>query len=454
MRAVLPLTGSAAPGVEKCIGRGIMHAIRSSGAAADEGSAIHEHIAQRALLGVDEALLRLPDVLARWNVAERESGILTAQLRKFEWSPPRHAIVEVPLAIKLDGTVVRVSGGRGSYPEAPHDTLLPLTTDIAWSEPEPFGWPDGPDGAPRVPEGSVLMVVDIKTGSDVWVDPAERNLQLHAEAYAMARWTGATDVQPMILFPNGARGTWDTPPVLHGPEALRRTLARLLELRRRRDRAVVDYADGVMPELHEGPWCVGCPSADACPAKLALVKAALEIESPAEPGPLSLADRARLVRMKDAAERFARRAKSALTRAVDNDGPIDMGNGVSWGPVVETRQRIESDAAAPVLFDELGDYAYVALDVSKSGIERAIAEKHDQEGIKRQKGPAFRKILAKLHEAGAIVQSARVEYKLHRVEDANVKPASDLEGTLRQSLSKGEEIIVAALRARDAEEGT
>lgn len=432
-----PLTGSSAPGIEKCISRGLFHAVRTSGAAADEGSAIHEHLFQRAVLGVDEALLRLPEVLSKWNVGERESAIIAAQMRKFAWSPPRGAIGEVALLIAQDGSVRRTVGGRGQYPAA-HDRLLPLTLDLAWSEPEPLLWPEGLSGAPRVPEGSVLHVVDIKTGSDVWVDPAANNLQLLAEAYAMARWANASEVAPMILYPRGEKGIWDAPPNLLGPEDLRRTLARLLALKRARDEAIGAYANGGLPVLHEGPWCMGCESADACPAKLQLVKAALDAPEPEAPGPLSQEQRVRLVSMKDAAERFARKAKAVLQRSVDaggdGGGPIDMGGGVWWGPVVESRQKIQAEDALDILFAELGDFAHVALDISKSGIERAIAEKHEQEGISRQKAPAMRRILAKLHEEGAIVDSARVEYKLHRLVDAE-GPKDDLEGALRASLS-------------------
>lgn len=419
--SALGLTGSSAPRISHCASAGLLGGSSSSTSAASEaGAAGHAHIRERLVYGVDEAWRRWPELLRRYRVPDREGAILTARLRKFGWCPPRGALCEVALVLRADGTAERTTGGQGHYPALPADVVIPCQLDCMWSEPEPLVM--GPDG-PRCPPGSVLYVVDLKFGQDRYVAPVEKNIQLAAETVAAAAWTGATEAIPAVLFVSGEQGDWDTPEHAWGPRMLAAKRDELFALRRAREQAAQQVAAGTAPPVHEGPWCVGCPSFSACPAKLSMLRAILaDQNAPQVPAPLDAPSAARLVVALRTLETATAMARTALRAHVESTGePIDMGDGLAWGPVVVAREEI-TGGALPVLAEELGMHMMDAVSISKAGIEDGVRAMHEDMGIKRQRSPAMRRILARLHETGAIISTARTEYRLHRVAEAP-KPA-------------------------------
>lgn len=83
--------------------------------------------------------------------------------------------------------------------------------------------------------------------------------------------------------------------------------------------------------------------------------------------------------------------------------------------VVTVPKGLWLDWIAEVLGAEAADHAF---ETSKSAIESAIAAAHARAGIKRQVSPTTRRVLARLYEAGAIVEEPVVHVHAHHPVDA------------------------------------
>jgi len=404
------------------------------------------------MYGVDEAMRMLPNVIAKYGLDERAGRILTARLRKFEYVPPPNSVAEVALCIVRGDDpamrTVRVSGGKGHYPELPPDALCPTQIDLMYSEPEPLDFTD--PTRPRCPPGSTLFVCDLKFGSDAYVAPIESNVQLAIAAVAAAYWTGAETVIPCIIFPGPGEGEWDVPTDADGNliawsrERLEVEYAELVVLYEARMREIARIAAGEPPTIAEGPWCDWwCPSINACPAKLALVRSVIDplAEQVLMPRELTTEQAGKLVAAMVASERFSRKARKALETYVRSTGkPIRIGEGFVWGPVIEPRDEIDPARAAAVLVSELGTHAYEAVRVSKDGLEEAMKLKHLEEGLVRKRAGAMRVLFAKLIEANAMRKVPREEYRVHRDTEPSALPAdgeaTPLEAALEAAVEK------------------
>lgn len=411
-RAILG-SASRQPLLSKCTGSAVLPRIESVSDAANEGSAIHESLAVRATHGLEASLVQWPDIAARWGLDERETGIVGARLRSFIWCPPNGALVEVGLAMLTDGSVARVEGGRGEYPALPPGTLLPGQADVVWSEPEPLDLSD--PARPRCPKGSLLVVGDYKTGDAANVTGADRNEQLLSLGLLWARFTGAEAVRVAAIFPGPEKGTWDTTSVLRAA-AFDRIEARIRARHARIEVQREAFARGEHIELVEGPHCTYCPAEAACPAKTARLRALVaDGDAPFAAGPLSpeLARNAAVIL--PMLGQLEKKMRAALQAHAKSFGPIDLGNGNVWGPIVETKEEIDYAAAYDVLRDELGpERVQAAAKITKSAIDDAIGALHEERGIKKQKSAAMRRVLARLHEAKAIRDVAGETFKAYR----------------------------------------
>ncbi len=423
----LLFTASSASRAEKCLGSGLFNAMRISTSEGAFGSAGHESLYHRAILGVDEAMARLPAVCERWGLSEQQAGILTARLRKFAWSPPPASVGELSLVL-CDGEpprVVRSKGGKGCYDDAPENAITAGQLDIMWAEPSPLV--RGDDGRIVCPPESTLVVADFKFGeADHFVEPIERNFQLAINATTAALFTGAKRVVPVILWVRGEHGEWDTGPVMTEVH-FAATIDRVRRLRAARIAERERIQAKHLPVTHEGAWCAYCPSESSCPTKLAAVRAALANDTsalvPVIAEVLTLEQARKIPLAVRALDSMKTRLKAAADTYVRNHGPITYEDGTQYGKVVIAREEIDGAKALPVLQEELGDHLSEALDVSKAAIERAIVALHEEQGLARKKTPAMRRVLAKLHETGAIAKVGREEMRLHRPADAKDQTA-------------------------------
>ena len=396
------------------------------------GSAIHAHLADRVQLGGNEAFGRLAAQAKHWDLDEDAARIFEARCRAFRFAPPPGVLVEVPLALLADGDVRSCAGARGEY-TVPDGALLPLTLDAMWSEPEPLTWIDD---TPRCPEGSVLWVIDYKTGSDENVDAIENNRQLLAAALLAARYTDAATVLPAAVLVRAGEGEWDT---LEAPVTVDE-LAWVEEEIRTVAAACTEQARlleaGEPLALIEGNHCLYCPARDRCPAKVAMVRKVLGSDEAFDLAvPLSAADRTRLATMLPQLERWTVKAKALLRADVDLNGAIDLGDGRVWGPHVVMRDELDPGIGVHVLAKEIGeDKAHEALSITltKRGAEEAIKAAHAEAGIKRKVGPTIRRVLARMHEAGAIRKVQQIRWGAHKVRrdlDAADEPETTEETT-------------------------
>lgn len=425
---MIRVSGSALPRVESCPPSAVLPQVGSESEKADSGSALHDHMRDRAELGVDDAVAKLDERLAKWGLSEREAGFLRARLMKFEWSPPAGALCEVRLALWPDWTVTRVPAEQRFVPGA----LFTGQFDVVWSEPAPLVVNE--DGSIHCPAGSVLWVVDLKGGQDRYVTTIERNLQIAAYTFLAARWTGAKHAVPAALYPGPGQGTWDAPATAWGPREIDAVERRLRELFIKLEIEERSLAEGLPLDLVEGNHCLYCPALTRCPAKTAFFKAIVdEGELPHGPLPLSATDRRTLANALPMMERITKQLRHLLEADVGESGPIDLGDGIVWGPETTERTEILAVPARAVLERELGEYAAEAmtLEISGTSIERAIKKKHEAEGIARQGAPAKRRLWAKLGEAGALGQKQRTEWKAHRpkLPAASLGDVEDLDPT-------------------------
>lgn len=400
--------------VEACPASAVLPQVRRLSEVADKGSAGHEHMRDRVELGVDAAVERIDEVCARWNLSEREAGFLRSRLLKFEWSPPPGAITEIRLALMRDGRVVRVPETERFVEGA----LITGQFDAAWVEPGSFLFAEG-SAEPRVPKGAQLWVADLKYGSDAWVSSVESNAQVSCYAYLAARWTGAEVVVPAVIYPGPGLGEWDVPTRPWGPAEIRAAGERLTRMFASVEEARERHRRGEPLRLTEGRHCEYCPAQSRCPAKIAMLRAALAGELVPEDGSgLSAAEARRLASALAQLESIGKRAKAALHVYYQEHGPVDLGDGLAWGPVAKAKTKINlTPEAQRVLFAELGaeciDTA-LEVDVTGASIERAVKRKLELAGQSRGVAPAVRRIYAQLGEVGALESVETTEFRVHR----------------------------------------
>lgn len=345
------VSGSSYGRVRKCPPSAVLPQVRHEGPDA-VGNAIHEHLALRVSVGVDEAIAQLDAICLRWRLSANETGIVRARCVGFEWCPPKGAIAEVALCLMEDGTVQRITGGRGRY-ELPTGGLFPMTIDVMYSAPSPIEWDDA--GQPYVPEGSELWVLDYKTGIEVNVDPVENNAQADAGAVIASIWTRAQRVVPGILFVRKGVGEWDVGTWL-GPkqlaarqEEIRRTLARVAE------QAALLARGEPLTGFTVGAWCDHCDAQSRCPAKTAALASLIGDVPKLGDAPLDEEQLRKLLTMAPQLERLAKAIKAAGRAHVEATGtPIDLHHGRAWGPHPHIEKVLVPEVAASVLAEDLG----------------------------------------------------------------------------------------------------
>lgn len=414
------MSGSALPRIEVCPPSAALPQVGSTSEAADAGSALHDHIRHRAELGLDDAVARLEETMARWGLSETEAAFLRSRLMKFEWCPPHGSICEVRLALMPDWSVTRVPAEQRFV----EGTLFTGQFDVVWAEPEPLIVNE--DGSVLCPERSTLWVLDLKGGQDRYVTTIERNLQVHTYALLAARWTRAKRVVPAVCFPGPGHGDWDVPGSVWGARQLEEVEGRLRRMLGAVELAESSIAAGEPLDLTEGRHCDYCPALTRCPAKIALFRSIFN-EGPPDLAtvPLNDTESSRLVSLVAVLDTVQRRARRVLEAQVQETGrPIPLGDGIVWGPQTTERTTILAGQARSVLAEALGEFAAIAMNVDVSGasIERAVKAKLEAAGKARGVSPEVRRIYAKLGEVGALVQKPRTEWGAHRPKLAQTIP--------------------------------
>lgn len=415
------VTGSGVDAAERCPPSVILPRSRHFASAADFGSAGHEFRQALVNHGAENALAMLPDIANRWGLTSAQASRLRWLCTRFEWMPPKGAVTELALGLFEDGSVRRVQGGQGRY-LVPDDCILPLTLDVAWSEPEPLQY-DAKTGEYRCPEGSILWTVDYKTGEGTYTPPVAINGQLFAAALLGARFTGAERVVPAVVYMQPGQGDWETLDHWLGEEELadidrqiRATLAKVNEQRVKLDQdEPLDY--GV------GEHCALCPAGWCCPTKTSALRAWLapaqlvrsdrqQIQLAAQPAALSDEQAHRLASFYPQLEAFVKQARDALQTHVEATGAtITMSDGRVWGPYQRRQPHVDPAKALPLLRELIGEpFALKAASMSNASIERAVVAAREETVFL----PTVKEVFGKLRSAGALVSGHQDCWGIHK----------------------------------------
>ena len=416
-------SGSSAHRAMLCPPSAVLPKVRREGIDADSGSCIHDHLADRAEMSLDVALDKLDAHIRKWGLPEKEGEIVRARCQGFTFVPPAGAVTELGLCLLESGEVVRVEGGRGDY-ELPDDGLMPMTIDLIWSEPERLEI-DPTTGHIYCPKGSLLFVVEYKSGDDVHVPPVEANPQALGGALLAARYTGAERVVPAIVYVRKGDGLWDYLPNWLEEEALADIERELRETGRRVDALVEELAKGgeLQPSAFTtGPQCTYCDAQAHCPPKTAALKRFLGEAVDFRDGALREQQATLLAEQLPQGEAFLRQVKEALKCYVAENGPIPLADGRVWGPNQHETRGVRARVALPVLQDELGDFALDTCSITRESIERAVAGKLEADNVQRGKAAAMRRVMGKLETAGAIVRRTEDWWQAHTPRVLEVVP--------------------------------
>lgn len=468
------ITLSGLSHVAACPGSASLPQQRRESGAAPPGRAGHEVI-EAHVRGLDvETWMRIADA---HGLDAEDTGRLRFLARNLALGVPRGALTEVPLGYWPDGSVRRIEGGAGSYPDV--GQWLSGQLDCMWSEPTPLVQWDGRENVADCDE--TLWVVDWKTGDDENVPPIARNWQLRGGALLAARWTGAFRVIPAICYVNAAEcgaavregraytGRWEVGDPLDAAalDAIDVEMCAVLARARgdgdgtaldglpertsggsgvasRRTRANtnrvsgghVDGSDAGHADSHDdgrafvtGPQCEFCDARGACPAfaseALTLARGAGIYAAPTESSALSHEARSYLAGMLPAMKSLVDKAEAAVRAG----GPVALADGRVYAPAVEPvttyRTRETFDALVPLVGEER---ANEAAEYTGTSIKRAL----DAAGAPRG---AWGRLRKELEVAGAVVVTGREVWRRRypatpvEVEDAEAERRESARGS-------------------------
>jgi len=409
----------------------------SGGPAANLGTAIHAMLEDM----VDGSFYRggpyEPEKLAAmFHLPEDDAGRLAFLARNLRLDVPAGALAEVSLGLFPDGTVRRIEGGAGHYPDV--GQILSGQIDCMWAEPDRLvAHMFSVGGHYSIREESTLFLTDWKTGDDSNIVPVERNWQLRAGALLAARWTGATKVIPAICYINAAEcavavregreygGRWECGALLDAAalDAIEVELRALLRAARGESDEQPEHeesdsqADGRNGrELHRGnagahrapfilgPHCDHCPSRVHCPAFAAeaVTLARLGGWWAPQPDGIALPDMARayLAGILPAMRSTLGRIEAAIRAG----GPVTLADGKVYGPVLETVTTYETGATFDALAEVIGEEAArKAFRTSAEALKRALGDADAPRG-------AFGRLRAEIEKRGGLVLTAREEW--------------------------------------------
>lgn len=186
-------------------------------------------------------------------------------------------------------------------------------------------------------EDGKSIVLDYKTGYQP-VEPAKSNLQILFYALAAARIRGNLTATASILYTRSeVLDSVDLDPL------------DLLELagnfralhRRSKSKAPTPLRTA------EGSWCKYCPSKHVCPSKTGLITQLVRAAHEGEEMVSMKGNVALAYFLLRSIESIARNARNQLNRFVDENGPIDIGSGMSYGRYARPgNERVNGTIAA------------------------------------------------------------------------------------------------------------
>ncbi|NTX08960.1 DUF2800 domain-containing protein [Myxococcus sp. CA040A] len=288
------------------------------------GHTVHEYLCHVSVLGVPEALARVPE--------EFRPACESIDLSRLPACEPEAYAAEVAFLYDVREDTARELGrGMGrAYP--PHEAWqVPGTADVVGLT------------------ADSVIIIDYKTG---WapVAPAASNVQLAAYALAAARAYNRTRATVAICRLHDGDVWWDKADL--DELDLEAAAARFRDVLVRADEESASVAAGNAPRTVEGAHCQFCPAFASCPAKANLARA-LGGGEPLTLAPLTLETFPSVLERLEAAEEVLGRVRANLedfARAT----PVPLPSGEVYGPVTVTRETLDAQRAAILLTERFG----------------------------------------------------------------------------------------------------
>jgi len=385
-----------------CPGSTTLPRVDSETEAASRGQVLHKFLADCAAMGHTAAL-----ALVLEQTPEYHQACAALPLDLLPVDPSRFR-PEVALAYDLETGEARELGQNLERRYDIRDTEVPGAIDVLGIENE------------------TALVADFKTG---WAElpPARVNMQLRFLALAACRAYGLTRAKVAIIRTRDDRTPWFDEAEF-GPEDLMAIEEQLLAARDQAAAERARVAAGAAPNVRTGLWCVHCPGRPHCPAYVQLVA-----RMATQPGDVADEIRARLT-PELAARAYAqlKMAKDALElvegalRGWAGEHPIDLGDGLFYGPVATEKKSLDGDKTFAVVEKLHGrDIADLAVEraASQASIKRALEIVRHRSGVKV--APALRQVLEELEAAGGVVMRPGVSLREHKPKPAALPAAVD-----------------------------
>lgn len=286
-------------------------------------------------------------------------------------------------------------------------------------------------------EDDTVVVLDWKTGYRD-VDPADRNWQLWGYALAACAALGKRKARVMIVYTKFKSAHPDQHDI--GALELADFAARLAALHTRVPELKAALNRGEQLDTREGSWCRYCPSKHVCPSKRGLLvqmaTGGLAVVGDTAMTPeLARAGYEQIVRL----EQLVDDARKRMNMYVDENGPIDLGNGRMYGRYARTgNEKLDGNVAAQVIREICGESAKefeamaIERKVTKSAIEDACKALNMPRGTKP-------KIERRIRELGGASRKADSfpygEFNADRHDAAQAAPVDhdDIDRRLREA---------------------
>lgn len=274
--------------------------------------------------------------------------------------------------------------------------------------------------------GRRVVVIDWKTGF-VDVEPAASNAQLWFYALAACRALGRDEATVIVVYTQSRR--------VDEYEIDALELADFAQQLERLHRQVGDRQAakqrGEILETREGSWCRYCASKPYCPSKNALLvqvaEHGLAVIGDTQMTPARAATAyEQIVKV----EQLVKDARKRLETFVDEQGPIDLGNGRMFGRYVRNgNERLSGDVAVKAIAEVVGESAreFEAVAIERRTTKAAIERAAKAIGANRGTAGAVVKKIRELGGASHAADSMPIGEYVRGKDEPAERPAIDVE---------------------------
>lgn len=386
----LRFSASSLDRIAACPASAVLPQQTSTSESASRGTAIHAFLERCKLDGYDAAIADVPDDLRSLCEAIDVDAL------------PAGCTPEVAFAYNVLTGKARILGRGLARNYGQLDTFeIPGTADL-------YGVGDG-----------CAYVADYKTGRNPIA--AHRSLQLRFYALCAARAAGLDFAIAEIIRIDESGNVWrdracfDVLTLDEFAHELAQTFGKARD-------ALSAYAAGDAIETTTGDHCDYCPGYLSCPAKTALLRgigdgSALAPVIAAAGKPLTQEQALDALRAIAAIRKVVSAADRQLHDYARTQGPIDLGDGTVWGPVLtEGNERIDGAAAHRVVAQHFG------AEIADAAVTRSATKASIERALKKTPGalaPKMRTVLTELRNAGATTRPMTERFTTYPKDPSN-----------------------------------